>query len=1032
MAPSNTNAAPRRRHGDPLSNSNSLNRSGGRNSATGRSPADTPTVSGGGGSASSPSTVNTNAAYTTGSSADTTYHVGSGDAVAAGSCTTPPEAAQTRGAASAPPPPYAAGSGPGVFAGIGPSAAAIHRRPPLPSSSPATSTTATSANTLASAMDTPETCTVTNATGTGTDRSSGTLHGNEGGLGLNTLALVTAALAMNSSDGEGGGSSLTPPRPTSFGGGSTGVSPPNAGNVDFSGRPAFGSVTAAGPLFISGADLRQFQPELPSTGTSLSYNTPHNFSDSRGTGTSDGSRHHNGAGAAEMAALGTSPHSQQPSREAIAHSFRELLGPVQTPSAAAVAALSYAVSNNDALGTGGRVAVGAPRCGPPAANGSSSHSSGCCLPPSAASSLSSGAAQRNASATGVGSAPLPNNNSNSSSSPTTLDHSGAPSVISAGGPNASSHGSSLPNAVHMLAARGGSNSHSSTGATVNSSSELQQQQRRTSTEDEASNAGAARAGGGSSSNVPLAAPPSVSGGGGEAASHSSHSNTEGGIVNVSAATYTSAAEGGDGDVIVVPATEDQLCYLRTVESFRQYQQKATAALQLRRAHFAGLSDGYRSLLGFDADERIFGPYAVGIRENQRFALGICRAARRLFSGYWPSAPVPAYFDHPDFVPPPGEEETDSDDEEEEEDEEEGDDNESDHPSNAADGDNALDPQARYKKDAAARAAAADGRPDDGPNNESDNAAGPAAEGPQRRRKRVLGYSLEAIAPTVSDTEKVFSTLRQCVRDWSDVGAEERSAVYGPIIAALTHYFPTVAQRQRTNVLVPGAGLSRLSVELALLGFNAFGNEFSYHMLIAGHFVMNGARCRGQFVMYPYVDTTLNLVRRSDQLCPAAVPDLCAADCAEGLLGSLSMVAGDFMDVYSRPAERGQWACVVSCFFIDTAHNVLDYLTCIYECLAPGGLLVNLGPLLYHFADSAGSPSIELSLDELLHAAGRVGFVPLAPVRLLPTTYTNNALSMKQMVYQSAFFVLQKPAAATNASATSAASSQPAPSGAEKA
>lgn len=45
-----------------------------------------------------------------------------------------------------------------------------------------------------------------------------------------------------------------------------------------------------------------------------------------------------------------------------------------------------------------------------------------------------------------------------------------------------------------------------------------------------------------------------------------------------------------------------------------------------------------------------------------------------------------------------------------------------------------------------------------------------------------------------------------------------------------------------------------------------------------------------------------------------------------------------------------WDCVVTCFFIDSAHNVLDYMTCINRILKVGGLWVNLGPLLWYYSD----------------------------------------------------------------------------------
>lgn len=37
-----------------------------------------------------------------------------------------------------------------------------------------------------------------------------------------------------------------------------------------------------------------------------------------------------------------------------------------------------------------------------------------------------------------------------------------------------------------------------------------------------------------------------------------------------------------------------------------------------------------------------------------------------------------------------------------------------------------------------------------------------------------------------------------------------------------------------------------------------------------------------------------------------------------------------------------WDCVATCFFIDTAHNVLEYVETIWKILKPGGVWINLG------------------------------------------------------------------------------------------
>jgi ATP-dependent phosphoenolpyruvate carboxykinase len=40
---------------------------------------------------------------------------------------------------------------------------------------------------------------------------------------------------------------------------------------------------------------------------------------------------------------------------------------------------------------------------------------------------------------------------------------------------------------------------------------------------------------------------------------------------------------------------------------------------------------------------------------------------------------------------------------------------------------------------------------------------------------------------------------------------------------------------------------------------------------------------------------------------------------------MSMCAGDFVEVYGDAKNAGQWDAVATCFFIDTGHNVVEYL-----------------------------------------------------------------------------------------------------------
>lgn len=142
----------------------------------------------------------------------------------------------------------------------------------------------------------------------------------------------------------------------------------------------------------------------------------------------------------------------------------------------------------------------------------------------------------------------------------------------------------------------------------------------------------------------------------------------------------------------------------------------------------------------------------------------------------------------------------------------------------------------------------------------------------------------------SSQEKVRSTLRSFVRDWSDLGHPERESCYAPCLEALEAQFPENAGnggRRGKRVLIPGCGLGRLAMEIAargessslyydtvtrmngicsktewlgkggkeekeeemtmltlklslmlIVGFTAQANEYSAYMLIASNFVLN--------------------------------------------------------------------------------------------------------------------------------------------------------------------------------------------------
>ncbi|KAK5138541.1 hypothetical protein LTR08_000129 [Meristemomyces frigidus] len=155
-----------------------------------------------------------------------------------------------------------------------------------------------------------------------------------------------------------------------------------------------------------------------------------------------------------------------------------------------------------------------------------------------------------------------------------------------------------------------------------------------------------------------------------------------------------------------------------------------------------------------------------------------------------------------------------------------------------------------------------------------------------------------------------------------------------------------------------------------------------------------------------------------------------------------MAMGDFCELYRRQDYQTYFDAVATCFFIDTAQNLLTYIETIAQCLKTGGLWLNLGPLLWHFnsapeqraqgsvhvhsdADDAhkhkqhgrtsspstvGEPgSFELSHDEVVALVERCGFHVLqqqqAPAGA--TGYVQDPESMLQNVYRPSFWVAKK-------------------------
>lgn len=315
------------------------------------------------------------------------------------------------------------------------------------------------------------------------------------------------------------------------------------------------------------------------------------------------------------------------------------------------------------------------------------------------------------------------------------------------------------------------------------------------------------------------------------------------------------------------------------------------------------------------------------------------------------------------------------------------------------------------------------------------------------------------AANVTDDQvsKVSSVLKSLARDWSTNGKIERTMAYDPIKTLIKKYMPlqppSTPATSIPRIVVPGSGVGRLAFDLAAMGYSVQGNEFSMYMLLASDFILNngGSICNPGRPLHlgPWLLESRNVHASTDPLRTVQIPDVDPmsvlmpplpddedVDEGEELPSSrsrrpvpeFSMAAGDFAAIYNHDREAEQWDCVASCFFLDACPNIVELLQVIYKMLKPGGLFVNLGPLLYHWSGPPMRPddkslqeyrqryqhlddryftSIDLCYGDVKEILNNIGFEILEEEIGVECYYTTDQRSMMKTKYQCVSFVAKK-------------------------
>ena len=161
----------------------------------------------------------------------------------------------------------------------------------------------------------------------------------------------------------------------------------------------------------------------------------------------------------------------------------------------------------------------------------------------------------------------------------------------------------------------------------------------------------------------------------------------------------------------------------------------------------------------------------------------------------------------------------------------------------------------------------------------------------------------------------------------------------------------------------------------------------------------------QHVVYPFAHWFSHQRSIVTQFRSVSFPDILPR-----VSDSFKLLEDDFLNL-ERPVEHPSndgstgYDFIVTLFFIDTSLNIISTLEQIHRLLRPGGLWINLGPLLWIGGSQA---SLELSLDEVFCLVHKIGFIIDPQSRKsVDCEYTSDKEALMKWVYKAEFWVATK-------------------------
>ena len=217
-----------------------------------------------------------------------------------------------------------------------------------------------------------------------------------------------------------------------------------------------------------------------------------------------------------------------------------------------------------------------------------------------------------------------------------------------------------------------------------------------------------------------------------------------------------------------------------------------------------------------------------------------------------------------------------------------------------------------------------------------------------------------------------------IRDWTIERKKEREENYNIIINEVLKYFPFSCDESiNYKFLLPGSGLNRLGYELFKYGFDIEANDLLFLSGIFSDYIFNHAK-KNDCSLYPNIDCFSNFWNEEDIFRKYSFPDIDIDvknnnnNDTNNKKGKFKLTIGDFLLLYNDN-QKEHFDCIITCHFIDTAQNIIEYVDTIHKLLKKGGIWINFGPLSYLWSKYPEYMSIELPYDKLKEVILNYGF-----------------------------------------------------------